>query len=98
MKHKELLVGTALGILGFLVTLRVNVWPVLVLCGLGYLLYTSGGQIRGIGKSKVGTVIAYTSTVRFEDIGGQDVAKRELIEALEFLRDYERASALGIRP
>ena len=98
MKQKELLVGTALGLLGFLITLKVNVWPVLLLCGLGYFLYASGGQIRGIGKGRVGMVIADSSTVRFEDIGGQDVAKRELIEALEFLRDYERANALGIRP
>ncbi|HHY12773.1 MAG TPA: AAA family ATPase [Firmicutes bacterium] len=98
MKHKELLVGTALGVLGFLVTLRVNVWPVLLVCGLGYFLYTSGGQIKGIGKSKVGTVVGEASTIRFEDIGGQNVAKRELIEALKFLRDYERASRLGIRP
>lgn len=100
MKHKELLMGTALGILGFLMIWGVNVWPVILLCGLGYLLYTSGagGQLKGMRKGRVGTVIAHTSTVTFDDIGGQDVAKRELVEALEFLCDYERASALGIRP
>lgn len=98
MKHKELLMGTALGILGFLIILEVNVWPVLLLCGLGYLLYTSGGQLRGVGKGRVGAVIAHTTQVTFDDIGGQEAAKRELIEALEFLRDYERAKALGIRP
>ena len=31
-------------------------------------------------------------------MGGQNVAKRELIEALEFLRIYEKANKLGIRP
>ena len=34
----------------------------------------------------------------FEGIGGQEVAKRELLEALEFIVDSERSRKLGIRP
>ncbi len=98
MTNRELLLGLGLGVLGFLMTLRVNVFPLLLVCGLGYFLYSSGGQLKGIGKSKVGLVVGSTPLVSFKDIGGQNVAKRELVEALEFLRDYERASMLGIRP
>lgn len=36
--------------------------------------------------------------VTFEDIGGQDVAKRELLEALAFLKESDRSAQLGIRP
>lgn len=36
--------------------------------------------------------------VSFEGIGGQEVAKRELLEALEFIVDSERSRKLGIRP
>lgn len=36
--------------------------------------------------------------VTFEDIGGQDVAKRELIEALSFMKQNDLSSQLGIRP
>ncbi len=98
MNQKEVVLGGALGVMAFLIALKVNVFPVLIVLGLAYFLYTSGGQIRNFGKRKVGAVMAETSNVRFEDVGGQEVAKRELIEALEFLGDYERASLLGIRP
>lgn len=36
--------------------------------------------------------------IQFDDIGGQEVAKRELREALEFIKDSERLTHLGIRP
>lgn len=98
MNQKELLLGTALGVLAFLIVLKVNIWPILIVFGLGYFLYTSGGQLQSFGKRKVGALVGETSNVRFEDVGGQNVAKRELIEALQFLRDYERANHLGIRP
>ena len=36
--------------------------------------------------------------ILFDDIGGQEVAKRELLEALEFIVDSEHSRKLGIRP
>src|SRR5690606_20849218 len=36
--------------------------------------------------------------VTFADIGGQEIAKRELMEALNFLKDEEKVKDLGIRP
>src|SRR5690606_5439545 len=38
------------------------------------------------------------SAITFDHIGGQEVAKRELVEALDFVRDAERVAHLGIRP
>ncbi len=37
-------------------------------------------------------------TVTFDDIGGQDVAKREFLEALTFLKESAKTKHLGIRP
>ncbi len=37
-------------------------------------------------------------TVTFNDIGGQDMAKREFLEALGFLKESVKTSRLGIRP
>lgn len=98
MKQQEAIIGIGMGVLAFLIAIKVNVWPVLLLGGLGYFLYTSGGQIKDFGRRKVGALVGESPNVRFEDVGGQNVAKRELIEALEFLRIYEKANKLGIRP
>ncbi|HEU4965825.1 MAG TPA: AAA family ATPase [Bacilli bacterium] len=42
--------------------------------------------------------VAKSHRVEFEQIGGQDMAKRELMEALDFLRHREKLQTLGIRP
>ena len=39
-----------------------------------------------------------TRGLSFGDVGGQESAKRELVEALEFIRNEESAVRLGIRP
>ena len=53
---------------------------------------TKGGQTVGV------TVKKSVPKVSFDDIGGQEVAKRGLIEALQFIKDIEAARVLGIRP
>ncbi|MFW6410198.1 MAG: AAA family ATPase, partial [Halanaerobiales bacterium] len=37
-------------------------------------------------------------SIEFSDIGGQETAKNELIEGLEFIRDAEAIKSMGIRP
>src|SRR5699024_2740643 len=49
----------------------------------------------GAEKSKRTSKPAYLT---FEDIGGQDRAKKELVEALDFLIRQEDIQKLGIRP
>lgn len=53
-----------------------------------------GGLSLGLGSSGEGQI----PLVTFGDIGGQEVAKREFLEALTFLKESERSSQLGIRP
>ena len=75
MKQQEAIIGIGLGVLAFLIAIKVNVWPVLLLGGLGYFLYTSGGQIKDFGRRKVGALVGESPNVRFEDVGGQNVAR-----------------------
>ncbi|WP_235334165.1 AAA family ATPase [Pelosinus fermentans] len=42
--------------------------------------------------------LSASSLIQFDDIGGQEVAKQELREAVEFIKDSTRLSHLGIRP
>jgi len=94
----EWIMGISVGVLGFLALHGVNVIPVLLLAALAYFLLASGGHLRDLGRKKVGAVVGDSPTVTFKDVGGQKIAKRELVEALEFLKNYEQARRLGIRP
>ncbi|NLA60423.1 MAG: AAA family ATPase [Firmicutes bacterium] len=98
MKKLEILAGVAAGLVAFLALRGLNLFPWLLLAGLTYFLVTSRGQLGDIGRKKVGAVVSHRPQVTFEDVGGQRVAKRELMEALQFLKDYDRARRLGIRP
>lgn len=92
------MVGVSAGTLVFLAVRGVNVWPVVLLGGLAYFLFASGVGLGGFSRKKAGAIVSRRPTVTFADVGGQAVAKRELVEALEFLKDYDSASQLGIRP
>ncbi|MFZ5924242.1 MAG: AAA family ATPase [Bacillota bacterium] len=98
---KEVGVGAALAVTLYLVASGYNVTPILFLAGIAlafwYLQVGSGlgrrFQVLG-GERQVQGVPG----VSFGDIGGQEVAKRELLEALEFVVNADRVRALGIRP
>ncbi|MBE3520361.1 MAG: AAA family ATPase [Firmicutes bacterium] len=94
---KEWFLGMALGLTVFLGVVGANVLPFLLLGALVYLLLASG-RLGDIGRRKVGVIPGEVPEVTFDDIGGQSVAKRELREALDFLKDQERAKKLGVRP
>jgi len=60
---------------------------------------TRGGFTARLKPAKLGTVAdSGVPPVTFSDIGGQDMAKRELLEALTFLKESRRSRQLGIRP
>ena len=94
---KEIGAGLALGVLAGLFAMGFNVYPFLLLIGLFFLL-TRVVDIKGnkqfvpVSNSKANMGIS------FDDIGGQNTAKRELLEALDFLKVPEKMSSLGIRP
>ena len=97
---REIALGAGLAGVAFLVLRGADLTPFLLLGGAMAALYflTQG---RGAGNFEalgVGGAPRSTGTVTFADIGGQEMAKRELVEALDFLRDMAAATALGIRP
>lgn len=97
---REIILGVGLGAAVLLSTQGYNVIPILFLGGLLFLaLQLVDGQILTRRFELGGKGRLPRKKVTFADIGGQEVAKREFLEALEFvLKDNEPAAALGIRP
>jgi vesicle-fusing ATPase len=98
---KEIGIGVALAGILFLAASGYDMTLFLLLAIFGAAMWfiRSGSQlgkrfqIIGGNKQDQGN-----TKVSFEGIGGQEVAKRELLEALEFIVDSERSRKLGIRP
>ncbi|EXX91166.1 ATPase [Paenibacillus darwinianus] len=98
---KEIAIGLVPVIVAFMVFLGVNVVPLLfgaVFVGLLlYALRTKGGSLaKAAGGRK--TVSRAPAPLSFEEIGGQERAKQELIEALDFIVKPEEIIKFGIRP
>jgi cell division protease FtsH len=101
MKYWEILLGSALGLIVFLIWIGIDLSSLFLLGGaLGVLYFFSRGNNLGKNLEFLGQqrLAAFETGVKFTDIGGQEVAKRELLEALEFVCEQERAHHLGIRP
>ncbi len=97
---KEVLLGSSAGLLVLLALWGVDITPFLLLAGIFFFfryVLENKGMSRSLTGSSPGVRQAGTK-VRFDDIGGQDSAKRELLEALQFVTDVESVAALGIRP
>lgn len=96
---KEILIGISLAGVVFLFLNGINILPMLLLGGLVlFLLRTTG--IPGLDRRFVPVVAGSGSIppVTFDDIGGQGAAKKELLEALDFIANQEAVKHLGIRP
>lgn len=98
---KEVFIGFIPVLFVFLAFIGVNIVPILIAAMLvGTLLFIAkmkGGIAVGAGgdrKRKKGSPMKLT----FEEIGGQDNAKQELREALDFLIRHEEIKKFGIRP
>jgi len=99
---KELFIGIIPVVFVFLYFIGVNIVPLFMMAVIGTVLFYSikmrgnfgigGGSERKHMKSRT------PSFLTFDDIGGQDRAKKELIEALDFLIRHEEIKKLGIRP
>ncbi|NMB41332.1 MAG: AAA family ATPase [Firmicutes bacterium] len=96
---KEIGVGVTLGIVISLIWLDFNIYPALFLVGIFFLLFKvldiRGGvknfiPLQNDNKLRTG--------ISFEDIGGQNSAKTELLEALDFVKVPEKIQLMGIRP
>lgn len=99
---KELAAGVGIGVVIALAIWGVDVTPILVLGALLVLVQVmQTGRFAGSRRLETLTVDAknpINSPITFDDIGGQDTAKRELLEALEFINNKEKCTQLGIRP
>lgn len=87
-----------MGALVFMAVIGWNVFPFLFISGAVMMFYkliktkVPSGHFTQAGHHTP------LSQISFDDIGGQEVAKRELKEALDFLKKEEAACKLGIRP
>jgi len=85
----------------FFATLLSWILPALIFVGIWYWAMKRMGQGAGgimtLGKSKAKIVAQTDVGVTFEDVAGQDEAKEELKEVLEFLRSPERFTRLGAK-
>ncbi|OAS14019.1 AAA family ATPase [Paenibacillus oryzisoli] len=100
--YKEIGIGFIPVLLVFLVFQGINVIPILFVSVLGvslfYMLKTRGGIGAAAGGGDRKSKNRTPSFLTFDEIGGQDRAKKELMEALDFLIKHEEIKKLGIRP
>ena len=97
MKRKEYLLGAALAAIVFLIYIGTNIVPFLLFAALGGALYFRGMNPPGT-KKKTAVVSSKKYQISFDDIGGQNTAKQELREALNFIKSDQDAVRMGIRP
>ncbi len=95
---KEVICGMGIGILIFLVLIGYNVLPVFLLAGIGILTYLAISQRGLLGATHAKRYSGAVQTISFADVGGQEPAKNEVKEALEFIVKAEVIDKMGIRP
>ncbi|GAA4861287.1 AAA family ATPase [Paenibacillus vulneris] len=99
--YKEIFIGVIPVVIIFLFFIGVNALPLVFLAViLGTIFYmnqmrSASAGFGGQGKSRRQQAPSYLT---FDDIGGQQRAKTELKEALDFLIKHEEIRKLGIRP
>ncbi|MGE5371090.1 MAG: AAA family ATPase [Solirubrobacterales bacterium] len=95
---REVFIGSGIGIVIFLAILGFDVFPIVFVGIVAAMLYSvvqtqmkgNFAGLRSSGSTDPGIV--------FDDIGGQDIAIKELKEALEFLLKPAAILEMGIRP
>lgn len=97
---KEIFIGTVPVVILFLLFIGVNVIPIVFMAAIvaTFFFMTKARNGMNIGSDRKSRSKAAPAYMTFDDIGGQERAKRELTEALDFLIRYEDIKRLGIRP
>ncbi|MCS7462517.1 AAA family ATPase [Paenibacillus doosanensis] len=100
--YKEIFIGTVPVVIIFLFFIGINAIPlVFAAVILGTILYMNqmrGGSSGFGGSERKARTRKAPAYLTFDDIGGQQRAKIELKEALDFLIKHEEIRKLGIRP
>ncbi len=94
---RDIGLGILVGVFVFLLVMGYNILPIAMLLGAGFLLWRFVIQRQLVHTNGKGVVVS-TTPIDFADIGGQNAAKKELQEALDFLLHSDKMKALGIRP
>ncbi|MFE6075983.1 AAA family ATPase [Paenibacillus sp. NPDC057886] len=98
---KEIAIGFVPVLIIFLAFIGVNMIPVLIAAmlvgALLLMMQMRGGITVGAGQERKRKKKG-PSKLTFEEIGGQESAKQELREALDFLIRHEEIQKFGIRP
>lgn len=92
----ELGIGIALASTLFLTFNGINILPLFIMLIFAYAMYNlidKGNLAKNHSK-----IISKNSKITFDQIGGQEVAKNELLEALYFIKNYDEIKRMGIRP
>ncbi|RJG24537.1 AAA family ATPase [Paenibacillus thiaminolyticus] len=102
IRWPEAAIGAAISIVIFLAFRGVNILPIVlaavVLIVLSYAVKRGGGAGVTNGGARSDSRKADVAPLSFEQIGGQERAKNELIEALDFLVRPDEIRKFGIRP
>lgn len=93
---RELLAGLAAAALIVLLYYQSSLIPLVLLAALFLVLINYTG-LKAPRFSPVGQA-ARTERISFQQIGGQEVAKKELLEALDFVSKPHQIKHMGIRP
>lgn len=93
----DMLLGAGVGLFLFLWVIGYDVLPLGFLAVGAFLVWKLVIQRQVLKTAGRGVQILNTS-INFDDIGGQNAAKKELQEALDFLLYSEKMKRLGIRP
>lgn len=92
----EIGIGAGVAFLIYLVINGINILPVVAMLCLVYIAHNIMHKGNLIKKSS--KIISGNQNITFDKIGGQKVAKNELLEALDFIRNFDEMEKMGIRP
>ena len=95
----EIALGAAAALFLVFLWQGINVAPLLFLTGMSILLYILLNTRNGLNSKNFSVIKSENQNlVKFEQIGGQETAKKELLEALDFIRYPDKVANMGIRP
>ncbi len=92
----DIVAGFAIAFLIYLTLNGINVLPFIVMAGCAYMMYSILYRSNLVKSPQ--KIITSNQGITFDEIGGQEVAKNELLEALDFIKNFDEAKKMGIRP
>ena len=96
MYKPEMIFGIIIAVIGFLAYLGYDIVSIIILSALGgfvYFLMVKRGLIKNVSFS----FNSGYQPINFNDIGGQNPAKQEIQEALDFINQFDKYQSMGIR-